>query len=185
MTFTIRNPASAPATSTLPATGFAPNRVTTLASQPADKAYSGLGDFWLEIPRLGMRMNIVGVPENGNSWDVSWLGNQAGWLNGTAYPTTAGNSVLTGHVYLANGKPGPFVAINTLWWGDLIIVHAGAVQYTYAVRSIAQVSPDSVSSAFKHESLPWITLMTCRGYDEASNSYQYRVLVGAVLVSVK
>jgi len=37
----------------------------------------------------------------------------------------------------------------------------------------------------KHEELPWVTLVTCRGYDEASNSYRYRVLVRAVLVEVK
>ena len=144
-----------------------------------------MGDFWLEIPRLGVRMNIVGVPESGDSWDVSWLGDQAGWLNGTAYPTSDGNSVLTGYVYLANGQPGPFVSLNTLWWGDQIVVHDGAVQYIYEVRSVEQVTPDSVGAAFQHETLPWITLVTCRGYDESSNSYRYRVLVGAVLVSVK
>jgi hypothetical protein len=30
-----------------------------------------------------------------------------------------------------------------------------------------------------------MSLVTCRGYDEASNSYRYRVLVRAVLVEVK
>jgi LPXTG-site transpeptidase (sortase) family protein len=167
----------------LPGTGFAPDRVTDLPRQTIN--YSDLGDFWLEIPRLGVRMSIVGVPETGNTWDVSWLGSQAGWLNGTAYPTTAGNSVLTGHVYDALGQPGPFVHLNGLWYGDQIIVHAGSAQYVYEVREVLQVAPDAVSSVFKHEDLPWVTLVTCRGYDNASNTYKYRVAVRAVLVSVK
>jgi hypothetical protein len=37
----------------------------------------------------------------------------------------------------------------------------------------------------KHEELPWVTLVTCRGYDVTSNSYLYRVLVRAVLVEVR
>jgi hypothetical protein len=37
----------------------------------------------------------------------------------------------------------------------------------------------------KHEELPWVTLVTCRGFDAASGSYRYRVLVRAVLIEVK
>jgi LPXTG-site transpeptidase (sortase) family protein len=174
-------PAAAPK---LPGTGFAANRVTTLPQQST--SYSKLGDLWLEIPRLGVQMAIVGVPQQADGdWDVSWLGNDAGWLNGTAYPTHAGNAVLTGHVYNADGNPGPFVHLNGLWWGDQVIVHAYGSQYVYEVRSVQQVTPGAVSSVIKHQTLPWVTLITCRGYDEASNSYQYRVAVGAVLVAVK
>jgi len=47
------------------------------------------------------------------------------------------------------------------------------------------VEPDDTAAMLKHETLSWVTLVTCRGYDEASNSYKYRVLVRAVLVEVK
>ena len=172
--------------STLPATGFAPGRVAALPIQPAAKAYNSLGDLWLEIPRLGVQIPIVGVPQSQDgTWDVSWLGNQAGWLNGTAFPTWKGNSVLTGHVYDAYGRPGPFMHLNSLWWGDKVIIHAGGTQYVYEVREVTQVSPEAISSAIKHEELPWLTLITCRGYDEASNSYRYRVVARAVLIEVK
>jgi LPXTG-site transpeptidase (sortase) family protein len=175
---------SVPIASVLPGTGFAANRITTLAQQST--AYSNLGDLWLEIPRLGVQMAIVGVPQQADGqWDVSWLGNDAGWLNGTAFPTWSGNSVLTGHVYDADGNPGPFVHLNGLWWGDQVIVHAGGAQYIYEVRSILQVTPGQVSSVIMHKTQPWVTLITCRGYDESSNSYNYRVAVGAVLVAVK
>jgi LPXTG-site transpeptidase (sortase) family protein len=167
----------------LPATGFAPGRVTTLPLQ--DAPYADLGNLWLEVPRLGVKMPIVGVPQSNGEWNVTWLGDQAGWLNGTAFPTWEGNSVITGHVYDAFGRPAPFVHLNWLWYGDKIIVHAWGGEYVYEVRQVKSVLPEALSTALKHEDLPWVTLVTCRGYDEASNSYKYRVLVRAVLVEVK
>jgi LPXTG-site transpeptidase (sortase) family protein len=171
--------------SSLPNTGFAPQRVTVLPAQPAEKAYADLGYLWLEIPRLSVQMPIIGVPQTNGQWDVSWLGNQSGWLYGTAFPTYAGNSVLTGHVYDANGKPGPFVGLNTLLWGDKVIVHAWGTQSIYEVREVMLVGPKSIASVIKHEDLPWVTLISCSGYDEASNSYKYRTVVRAVLMEVK
>jgi LPXTG-site transpeptidase (sortase) family protein len=167
----------------LPSTGFAPNRVTSLPAQTT--SYEALGDLWLEIPRLGVKMPIVGVPQGSGSWDVSWLGSNAGWLNGTAFPTHAGNSVLTGHVFDAFGTAGPFVHLNWLWYGDKVIVHAWGADYTYEVRQVKQMAPGAVSSVLKHEELPWVTLVTCRGYDEVSDTYLYRVVVRAVLVDEK
>jgi LPXTG-site transpeptidase (sortase) family protein len=174
-----------PATPALPATGFAPDRVTALSAQPASQSYAGLGDLWLEIPRLGVQMNIVGVPQSGNTWDVSWLGNQAGWLQGTAFPTWNGNSVITGHVWNADNSAGPFVYLNTLWYGDRIIVHAWGQQYVYEVRGVTQVRPDSTVAAFQHKDTPWLTLTTCRSWDADKGTYRFRVLVQAALVSVK
>ena len=175
----------APTPSALPATGFASNRASSLPVQPAAEAYADLGDMWLEIPRLGVEVSIVGVPQTPSGWDVSWLGDQAGWLNGTAYPTHAGNSVISAHVYDANGQPGPFVHLSQLQWGDQVIVHAFGQEYIYEVRDVSVVSPQAVSSTITHEQNPWLTLITCQGYDETSNSYRYRVVVKAVQVEIK
>jgi thermitase len=175
----------APTPSALPATGFASNRASSLPVQPAAEAYMDLGDMWLEIPRLGVEVSIVGVPQTPSGWDVSWLGDQAGWLNGTAYPTHSGNSAISAHVYDANGQPGPFVHLGQLQWGDQVIVHAFGQEYIYEVRDVRVVSPQAVSSTITHEQNPWLTLITCQGYDEASNSYRYRVVVKAVQVQIK
>ncbi len=167
----------------IPETGFAPGSVTILPTLTV--SYADLGDLWLEIPRLGLKMPIVGVPEINGKWDVSWLGNDAGWLNGSAYPTWNGNSVLTGHVTDANGNPGPFARLNSLLWDDKVIIHASGAQYVYMVRSMQLAGSGSVSLMMKHEELPWVTLVTCRGYDALSKSYVYRVFVRAILVEVK
>jgi LPXTG-site transpeptidase (sortase) family protein len=180
------SPANTPAAAILlPATGFSPNYTTILPVQPDKKAYADMRDFWLEIPRLQVEVPIVGVPLIDNVWDVSWLGNQAGWLNGTAFPTHAGNSVISAHVYDASGKPGPFVHLDSLVWGDQVIVHAFGQQYVYSVRESVLASPGAVSSVIRHEEYPWLTLITCQGYDEASNSYRTRVVVRAVQVEIK
>jgi len=172
------------ASGSLPETGFAPNRVTILPIQPLNKGYTGEDGLWLEVPSIYVRMPIVGVPEYQRTWDVSWLGNQAGWLNGTAFPGRDGNSVLTGHVYDANGKPGPFAPLKNLKYGDKILVHAWGQRFEYEVRATQDVDAQDVAGVLKHETLPWLTLVTCRDYNEKTRSYLNRTVVSAVLVKV-
>ncbi len=167
----------------LPATGFAPGRVTQLPKMPADFAYAETGGMVLEIPKLGVKINIVGVPLKDGEWDLTWLGKQAGYLEGTTYPTWDGNSGITAHVSNADGTPGPFAALGSLKWGDVVRIYAFGKVYTYSVRETRQIWPTD-TSIFKPEKQAWVTLLTCRGYDEASDSYQYRVLSKAVLISV-
>jgi LPXTG-site transpeptidase (sortase) family protein len=167
----------------LPATGFAPDRITTLSQQPADKLYSAT-DVRMEIPNIGINIPIVGVPLVNNDWDVSWLWQQAGWLNGTAFPGWQGNSVLTGHITLSNGKPGPFEEIDKLKWGDEIVVHAYGSVYTYMVRENRTITPND-TSVFQHEEQAWLTLLTCKTYSERTDTYSSRIAVRAVLLKVE
>jgi LPXTG-site transpeptidase (sortase) family protein len=173
-----------PAT-TLPATGFAPDRMTVLPNQPANKTYTAMGDLWLEIPSLNIKATILGVPTNKDGWDLTWLGSNAGWLQGTAFPTWAGNSALTAHVVDADGQPGLFANLNQLGWGDKVIVHAWGQSYIYEVRSTKNNVRPNDTGAIKHEDYPWLTLITCKGYDSAKDSYRWRVVVRAVQVRVE
>jgi LPXTG-site transpeptidase (sortase) family protein len=165
-----------------PATGFAPNVVTDLGNFQRE-VYAQTGGLTVEIPSLRINLPIVGVPLKDGEWNVSWLGNQAGWLEGSAFPTWSGNSVLTSHVYGSNGLPGPFVNLGRLKYGDRIIVHAYGMKYTYEVRSNAVVEPND-TSIFRHEEKAWLTLVTCKEYDPKTNTYKKRVVARAVLISV-
>lgn len=172
-------------TRSLPDTGFAPNKASILPAQPASKFYKDEG-IWLVIPSLGIKQSILGVPKNNGQWDITWLGNNIGWLHGTTFPTWSGNSVLTGHVYNSNGEAGPFANLGSITWDDEIIVNGWGQQYIYKVRSVSKwVSPQNTNILTKHEELPWLTLITCRDYDEKINSYHYRIIVRAVLVEIK
>ncbi len=66
-----------------------------------------------------------------------------------------------------------------------MIVHLSGQQYIYEVRAVKQVKPTDIEAMMRHEELPWLTLITCKGYDEKTDSYRYRVLVRAVLIEVK
>ncbi|NOH04228.1 MAG: sortase [Chloroflexi bacterium] len=167
----------------LPDSGFAPNVATRLPIQPVEKAYAST-DVWLEIPSLAVRIPVVGVPVTDDNWDVTWLWRQAGWLDGTAFPGWKGNSVLTGHVVLPNGNAGPFAALGDLKWGDRIIIRAYGTVYIYEVRQNRIVSPYNIS-VLQHEEDAWLTLLTCKDYNESADTYARRIAVRAVLVKVQ
>lgn len=169
----------------LPDTGFAPGRITELPPMPDDFFYAK-SDLWIEIPRLNLKLDIFGVPFNSKTgeWDLRWLANSAGWLEGTAYPTFAGNSAITAHTTLANGLAGPFAKLDTLRYGDQIIVHIGGQKFIYEVQMNSRVRPTAVSSVLRSETKPWLTLITCKTYDEKSGEYLYRTVVRAVLVEI-
>jgi LPXTG-site transpeptidase (sortase) family protein len=158
--------------------------ITRLPLQPEDKAYDAT-DLVLEIPSLGQKMTIVGVPQGEDGWDVSWLGGSAGWLHGSAYPTWVGNTVLTGHVWDAYNRPGPLAKLRKLKYGDRFYIYANGLTYTYAVRENQQVTLGDVAVVLRHEEMDWVSLVTCEAYDAEDGVYAYRRLVRAVLVEVK
>ncbi len=169
--------------SPLPDTGFAPGEITHIGPQPVEKAFAELGALWIEIPKLGAQLPIVSVPLTEDGWDVTWLFNQAGYLEGTAFPTWAGNTVITAHIWDAYDNPGPFTQLKTLQHGDKVYIHAWGQVYTYEVRSNYLTSPGSQSS-LRHEEYDWVTLLTCERFNKRNRGYTYRLVVKAVLVSI-
>ncbi len=167
-----------------PATGFAPGVVTALPERNALNTYLDLGTLRLEIPSLGIDQSIVGVYPQESGWDISWLGQQVGWLNSTAFPTWKGNSVLTGHVVDQNGLPGIFFDLSKLKYGDQIIIQLAGLKYVYEVRTVDVYADPQDNAIFQHEDLPWLTLVTCKLYDEDSREYLYRTVVRAVQVEI-
>lgn len=168
----------------LPITGFAPGVVTRLNAQPAEKLYHSNDGMFLQIPRLNVNIPIVGVPQSNGGWDLTWLDNAAGYLEGTAFPSWPGNSAITAHAYLSNGQPGPFANLGTLTWGDQVIISAWGQRYIYEVRALQVVSPAAIQ-AITHEDQPWLTLITCKDYNILTQSYSSRLLVRAVQVKIE
>jgi len=168
----------------LPSTGFRHREVTQLPKQPAAKAYTATA-MLLEIPKLGVNMPIIGVPQSEAGWDVTWLGNSAGYLSGSAFPTWAGNTVITGHVWDAYNQPGIFSELKTLKYGDQVQIQAWGMTYTYEVRESKLVTVKNVDAAFQSEEYDWLTLVTCEFYNPFNGEYLFRRAVRAVLISVQ
>ncbi len=66
---------------------------------------------------------------------------------------------------------------------DEIVNHAGGTRHVYEARSNKLVAPVD-RTVFQHEMYDWITLFTCRGFDDATGEYRWRQPVLAVLVHV-
>jgi len=178
------NPTPGPVTSSflIPVTGFEPDHTTQLDifSRPEYATTPLL----IEIPVLKVRATIVGVEIQNGKWDVSWLQDQIGWLNGTAYPTWDGNSLLTAHVVNADGKPGVFFRLKYLGVGEYIFLYNQGYRYTYQVVSNTLVKPND-ATVLTHEEEPYLTLITCDDYNEITKTYLQRVAVRAKLVDVR
>jgi LPXTG-site transpeptidase (sortase) family protein len=166
----------------IPVTGFAPDIVTPLNGMPHPRY--GPTALQIEIPVIGVDTSIVGVQIQDGGWNISWLQDQVGWLNGTAYPTRTGNSVLTAHAVDADGKPGTFAKLKYLGKGEFIYLYDAGYRYTYQVISNQAARPDD-STVLAHLEKPYLTLITCDQYDVKSNSYLQRVAVRAKLVDVR
>jgi LPXTG-site transpeptidase (sortase) family protein len=165
----------------IPVTGFAPNTITKLNS--ASRPVYDVSDLTIEIPAIKLQTSIVGVKLERGDWDVSWLQNQVGWLDGTAYPTWTGNSVLTAHSINTSGRPSIFYNLKGLRAGDFIYVNNGSYRYTYKVLSNQAVPPNDIT-LFRHEKKAYLTLITCDNYDIKTSTYRSRIAIRAVLVDV-
>lgn len=166
----------------IPLTGFRPDAVTEL-DQALHPGYDSLG-MRIEIPVISVNTSIAGVEIKKGAWDVNWLQDQVGWLNGTAYPTWKGNSVLTGHLVNADGKPGVFSKLKYLGLGEYIFIYNSSYRYTYKVVANQYADPGDIT-AFRHQDDAYLTLITCDTYDEKTNTYLQRVVALAKLVDVR
>ena len=169
---------------TIPQTGFAPG-VDSLVLPNAESVPYARTNFQLIIPSIDLNSPLVGVPKVNSDWDITWLGNDVGYLQGTAFPTLAGNSVVSGHVFDRNGKPGPFSKLGNLKWGDTVKLHGFGYTYTYEVHAVSEVSPENIRYVFHHEDYSWLTLFTCKNYDAETGTYKSRIVVKAVLIQIE
>ena len=165
----------------IPVTGFAPGVVTELQGQPA--ASNPLG-VRLLIPKLGLDMDVEGVPMVHGVWQTDWLTGIGGWLEGTAFPGLSGNSIIMSHVVTHYGSPGPFAHLNSVSAGDYIFVQSFGRQYVYEVKSLAIVSPNN-TSVYSHADKPTLTLITCSNYNAGTKRYDGRFVVHAELIAVQ
>lgn len=179
-----KNKPTDPSGKVLPKTGFAPGRVTNLPKMRVE--YSAYSQLRLMIPGLGVDTEILGVPFVDGDWDVSWLGDNVGWLQNTAWPGShgAGNTVITGHSTNYLGNPGVFDKLLYLGYGAPVTITAFGEMFTYSVESVDVVYADTPQVLSQKVDFPMLTLITCKFYNEQTGQYDGRVVVKAKLFSV-
>lgn len=108
------------------------------------------------------------------------LWSQSGYLEGTAFPTRIGNTVLTGRAHLANGARGPFFRLNQLRRSDEFVIRGFGFRHVYEVRHLRFLRlTDPSLTAYRDKD--WITLLTCKHHDKELEPYDSRMGVQAVL----
>ena len=136
----------------------------------------------MDIPSLGLsQVEILRVPAAGGTWDISELGADGGWLDTTAMPGGKGNSVIAGQGIDLQGQEGPFAQLQILGVGDQILIRTPGDLYTYIVQSVRIVTATD-HSVLDESGLPILTLLAPSQPDPATQTYDARVVVQAVLV---
>ena len=172
-------------TSEIPATGFPQDDQSfiPLLDEKSKAAYQTTG-IYLEIPSLDVKMKVVGIPTIKDTWDVKWLGDDAGYLSGTAFPTTEGNTIITGHVWNSLNSQGPFYNLKKLMFGDKVLIKAWGKSYIYEVRENYLVDKADNKIVTQEKIRDWLTLITCENYDETTRDYDNRRIVQAVVIDI-
>ncbi len=120
---------------------------------------------------------IVPAVRNGASWEVRYLGDSVGHLQGTSWLNDpGGNIVLAGHVEDAKGQPGPFAQLGQSAPGDVVILREGNKENLYRVVSVEQAAPDDMRYVAQ-DGRRRLTLITCTDYDLKDGVYQKRLVV--------
>lgn len=175
-------PPAAPQTTATPLPSAAPT--LALPSPIPSPQPSEAPQARLLIPAASINALVVDAYLNGESWDVSQLGNNAGHLQGTAWFGTPGNIALAGHVELADGRKAIFAHIDQLSEGDPIILMLAGGEQRYSVTEVKRVPPDDLSILYP-TSTDQLTLITCDigAYNFLENAYQERIVVIAERVT--
>ncbi|MBQ6503365.1 MAG: sortase [Flexilinea sp.] len=163
----------------LPKTGFPTARPQPLTEKAPDLNYQAMRQI-LEIPSLSAAAEIVLVPLTDGEYPVTWLGENAGLLEGSALPGE-GQSVITGHNHLNTTAAGPFAGLSSLEPDDRIFVRDERGQLLiFKVTANVKVAEDDVNAVNRliaGDPLS-LTLITCED-ERPEGGYANRRLIAA------
>ncbi len=162
-----------------PPTGFSSRNLTVLPEQSSSVVYHAY-DFKIDIPSLDVRADVVGVPRNDNGWEVDWLENRVGLLEGSALPGE-GPSYIAGHNHLNNMEGGPFLLLNELQNNDRIFIQNGSGELIeFIVYANELYEPDAITAVQEKEAAypNSLILVTCEN-ESVEGGYLDRRIVFA------
>lgn len=136
----------------------------------------------LVVPILGLESEIRRVPLAGDTWDISRLSAEVGWLEGTGVTPGGEQAIsLIGHVTLTAMERGPFADLWTLQPLAEVIYRTPEQDHVYAVETVEKVRADDVDELLRRDG-NHLLLVTCANWNYLTERYDRRLLVDAVLV---
>lgn len=138
--------------------------------------------FSIELPSVSASADLMIVPKVDGSYPVTWLGDKAGLLEGSAFPGQGGQTWIVGHNHIDNNEYGPFMDLGGLEIGDRIFVmdHADGSRTVYAVYDNFKVADDDLEAVYAAaDRYPdTMTLITCED-ERSGGGYANRRVVCA------
>ncbi|MEO0561063.1 MAG: sortase [Chloroflexota bacterium] len=178
-------PTFAPIGASTSAPVITPMQPATTAPTPATSTTtsSALGlqpgsDAEIFIPSVGVSAPVITSIIRDGTWDVSQLGTNVGYLQGTSWLGDLGNIVLSGHVEMSDGRTGVFASLDEIAVGDVVLLTENGANYQYQVQDIKYVDPTDLS-VVSQTSDETLTLITCSDYNFLQNTYDTRLVVVA------
>ncbi len=160
----------------LPATGIN----GTIVPRPKSVNYSILG-LSIELPSLGVSAEILNVPFVDDAYAVTWLGGNAGLLEGSAMPGE-GQTWIAAHNHIDAEEYGPFANIGNLNSGDRVFIadHTDGTMTVYEVYANLKVDADDAESVYAaaDEYADSLTLITCED-ERVDGGYANRRIICA------
>ena len=164
----------------LPRTGLSSRSPQFSERKPLSLNYAQTG-LVLQIPSLDVSADVVQVPFEGDEYQVQWLGDSAGLLQGSARPGE-GVSVLTGHNHLSGTEAGPFAFLSQLEPGTKIfVIKENAEIISFSVIRSESVAAEDISGleTIVNQFENALALVTCEN-ERFSGGYADRRVVIAI-----
>lgn len=161
----------------LPATGFSSLFTNTSPEQPMALNYEPVR-LRLQIPTLSLETELVTVPLMNDTWQVEWLGNRAGLLEGSALPGEE-YSFIAAHNTLNSEEYGPFALLSTMAPNDLITVNnEDSTMKLFRVYANELIGADDVQKLEKiaEQEADSLVLITCENESADSGYLDRRVI---------
>ncbi len=151
--------------------------------QPKNLNYKDLG-LTIEIPSVSSSAKIVEVPFAEGDYLVTWLGKNAGSLEGFARPGE-GISIVVGHNHLDQHEAGPFMSLKSVNIGDRVFISSGQgkidIYVVFANEKISETDLDALEDlASAKENV--LILMTCED-ERIGGGYENRRIIAASILS--
>lgn len=136
------------------------------------------------IPALNLDASVRFVPFGEETWDLTGLGVDVGWLGETPYATLGNNLVLAGHATVRGAAAGPFLYLQYLRAGTEVIVYTAEDRLIYQVSDQLVVNETDIS-VLEDNGTSRLILVTCTDWDEDTWRYLQRVAVFADQIRVE
>ena len=169
----------------LPETGFSSSRPQHQERVDAAAIHKYTG-WSLQIPSLSLNTEIVTVPLVEKNFEVSYLENKAGLLEGYALPGD-GRTIITGHDHLSRTEIGPFAFLYDMEIGDRIFfLDPQNNILIFEVYANEKITADDIAG-LERISGSWpqsATFITCED-EQPEGGYANRRIIAAKPVSQK